>query len=208
MRSQSTDKELVTIALIAPTTLNTRMDDDDEHSPYPLVHTHLPSYTPRAREPRNGKDRSTYGAHDSPVDLVYVPPSYVYSPTEESETMVEEDGQIHATRLADQPQLFDQPMVVSPPSVTEVPVVQQEHKTDRTQLLGPGVDPKATCTPRRAESDSSFTSGRSPAGHEVIVSSSDGCYTWSLVPSPTPSSAVSNYHALSQVEFRLRPLPL
>ena len=91
--------------------------------------------------------------------------------------MVEEDGQIYATRLTDQPQLFDQPMVASPPSVTEVPVVQEEHNVDSSdpsRLLGPGIDPKASRIPRRAESASSVTSERSLTGPEVIVSSSDG----------------------------------
>jgi hypothetical protein len=166
-RSQSTDKELVTIALIAPTILKTRMDDDDEHSPYPLSHTHLSSYTRRPRDPHNGNDWSTYGAHDSPVELVYVPPSYVYSAREESEDTVEEDRQTAAYDPS-QSQLFDQPMVASPPSVTQV---QQEHNVDSidpSQLLGPGVDPSI---PRRAEGASTE---RSPAGPEVIVSSSDG----------------------------------
>ena len=173
MRSQSTDKELVTIALIAPTILKTKMDDDDEHSPYALPHTHLPSYTRRARDP-HGSDWSTYGAHDSPVELVYVPPSYVYSATEESEDTVEENRGAYEPSLIDQPQLFDQPMVASPPFVAEVPVVQQEHNVDSiysSQLLGPGVDPKIARIPRRAESASTE---QSPAGPEVVVSPSDG----------------------------------
>jgi len=180
MRSQSTDKELVTIALIPPTVLKTRMDDDDdddddEHSPYPLAPTHIPSYPCRPRDPNNGRDGSPYGAHDSPVELVYVPPPYGYSATE-SEDMVEEGRQtgVYEASLTSEPQLSDQPIVVSLSSVIQAPVVQREHSVDSVDPTHSLVDSKATGIPPRVEGASSVTVDWSVACPEVIVSSSSG----------------------------------
>lgn len=175
-RSQSTDKALVTIALIPPTVLKTRMDDDDdEHSPYLLAPTHVPSYPCRPRDPHNGRDGSPYGAHDSPVELVYVPPSYVYSATE-SEDMVEEGRQtgVYEATLTSEPQQSDQPIVASLPSVTQAPVVQQEHNVDSVDPTQPLVDSMATGIPPCVEATSSVTVDWSAACPEVIVSSSSG----------------------------------
>ncbi|KAF8553587.1 hypothetical protein OG21DRAFT_1463910 [Imleria badia] len=157
MRSPSTDKELVTIALIAPTTLKTKLDDDDD-SPYPISHTHLPSYLRRPRDNHND--------NDSHVELVYVPPSYLYSAADECEDMIEQDRHM-VSYEATQPQLLDQPLTASPPLML---VVEQEH-VDTPNPPAPAVDPKTTPVPRRAEGASI---DQSPAGPQVIVSSSDG----------------------------------
>ncbi|KAG6381712.1 hypothetical protein JVT61DRAFT_315 [Boletus reticuloceps] len=164
MRSPSTDKELVTIALIAPTILKTRLDDDDdEHPYYSFSHSHLPSH------PRRLRDRHlTNGVHGSSVELVYVPPSYIYSATEESEDVIEENRntETYDASLATQPQ--PQTTMVPTP---RVPVFQQDRNADAadsTQLLAPAV---TTYIPQGA---SVITIDRTPAGPQVIVSSSDG----------------------------------
>lgn len=170
MRSPSTDKELVTIALIAPTILKTKMDDDDECTPYQLPHTHLPSYPRPSRDHHNARDWSPYGPHDSPVELVYVPPSYVYSATEESEEMIEEETVACEASLTDQLQFLDQPMSDSPPPATQAQVVQREHSVD---TLGLGIDTTTTRMPCRAEGASTVTIEQNPAGPEVIVNPPD-----------------------------------
>ena len=142
-RSQSTDKELVTIALIAPTILKTKSDDDDERSSYPLSHSYLSSY-PNGHDTRHS---SPYRAHDSPVELVYVPPSYAYPAVEESEDMIEDT-------VTDE---SDRPTMACPSPVHE----------NNIDMANPAVDhiPQAAST---------VTIDQSVAGPEVIVSSSDG----------------------------------
>ena len=184
MRSPSTDKELVTIALIAPTILKTKMDDDDD-SPYPLAH--LPC---RPRDHGNA----------SPVELVYVPPSYVYSATEESEDMVEEALPYEAS-LTDRPQPLDRPLTASPPSVTAV---------EQTQLP-PAADPKTTRMPR----DAGASIDQSPAGPEVIVSEPDiprsrsrsrsRSMSRSRTPSPNEMIASTNPASSSSASLVSRP---
>ncbi|KAG9313089.1 hypothetical protein JVU11DRAFT_6533 [Chiua virens] len=174
MRSPSTDKELVTIAFIAPTMLKTKLDDDDDDDNFLPPQAPLHAHTRRTRSSHNGKDTSPHGSHDSPVELVYVPPSYAYPVSEDNEELVEGSRQTteYEATLTDQPRILDQPL----PDVVPTPVSRQDHNVDLVdpmQLLGPGVDPKATRI-SVPEDTSSITCEGSPAGPEVIVSSPDG----------------------------------
>ncbi|KAF8141498.1 hypothetical protein EV363DRAFT_1425611 [Boletus edulis] len=163
MRSPSTDKELVTIALIAPTILKTRLDDDDddnEHPHYSFAHSHLPSHPHRLRD-----RHLTNGVHGSSVELVYVPPSYIYSATEESEDAIEEDRNTETYDLATQPQ----------PQTTMVPVFQQECNADaadstqlRPQVIVSSSDGQTDVPRSRSHSKSrSRSRSRTPSPNEM-----------------------------------------
>ncbi|OAX39612.1 hypothetical protein K503DRAFT_799510 [Rhizopogon vinicolor AM-OR11-026] len=114
MRTCSTDKELITIALIAPTTLKTRAEEDE----YPYVHSH--SYP----HPPTSDKWYSYCAQDSPVELVYVPRSYISDDRDA--------GADHRAIEADpyhrslQPgRFFDHPLVASPSPQQDVPIKEE-----------------------------------------------------------------------------------
>lgn len=137
MRTPSSDKELVTIALIAPTILKTRAEED-EH--YPYAHSH--SYP---HPPSSGKWYA-YDAQDSPVELVYVPPSYICADI----GGVDGDGVVNdmmAKRYHQSlkpAQFFDGPIVASPSPDEDVPIKEvdtrayfEQHERVEPQAEGP-----------------------------------------------------------------------
>ncbi|KAG1734027.1 uncharacterized protein EDB91DRAFT_619301 [Suillus paluster] len=111
MRTASSDKELITIALIAPTTLKTRAEEDE---PYASSHGYP--------HPLSGGEWYAYGAQDSPVELVYVPPSYACADADgvADEIMAEP----YHNRLKPG-QFFDGPLVASP-SPDDVPMKEDD----------------------------------------------------------------------------------
>ena len=114
MRTCSTDKELVTIALIAPTILKTRAEED-EH--YPYVHSH--SYP----HPSTSDKWYSYGAQDSPVELVYVPPSYICADNRDADADRARDVDVDPYERSLQPgRFFDHPLVASPSPEEDPPI--------------------------------------------------------------------------------------
>lgn len=170
MRTPSSDKELVTIALIAPTILKTRAEED-EH--YPYAHSH--SY---AHPPSNGKWYA-YGAQDSPVELVYVPPSYICADI----GGVDGDGVVddmmaeryHKHKSLKPAHFFDGPIVASPSPDEDVPMKEVDTRAYFEQHER--VEPDAE-GPESGLRYSHSGAGNVPAVHnlgrpEVVVSSED-----------------------------------
>lgn len=110
----SSDKELITIALIAPTILKTRAEEDEHH---PYAHSHGYPHPPSSAK------WYAYSAQDSPVELVYVPPSYIC----EDIDGVSGDGVVDMMaeryhKSLKPTQFFDGPIVASPSPDQDVPV--------------------------------------------------------------------------------------
>ncbi|KAG0709428.1 hypothetical protein DFH29DRAFT_230268 [Suillus ampliporus] len=103
MRTPSSDKELITIALIAPTTLKTRAEED-----YPYASSH--GYP---HPPSSGKWYA-YGSQDSPVELVYVPPSYVCADGGDADRVADVIMAEPYHKSLKPGQFFDSPLVASP----------------------------------------------------------------------------------------------
>ncbi|KAG1860659.1 hypothetical protein DFJ58DRAFT_269673 [Suillus subalutaceus] len=122
MRTPSSDKELVTIALIAPTILKTRTEED-EH--YPYAHSH--GYP---HPPSSGKWYA-YGAQDSPVELVYVPPSYICADIDgvDGDGVVDDMMAERYHKSLKPAQFFDGPLVASPSPDEDVPMKEVDTRT-------------------------------------------------------------------------------
>lgn len=122
MRTPSSDKELVTIALIAPTILKTRAEED-EH--YPYSHSH--GYP---HPPSSGKWYA-YGAQDSPVELVYVPPSYICADIDgvDGDGVVDDMITERYHKSLKPAQFFDGPIVASPSPDEDVPMKEVDTRT-------------------------------------------------------------------------------
>lgn len=137
MRTPSSDKELVTIALIAPTILKTRAEED-EH--YPYSHSH--GYP---HPPSSGKWYA-YGAQDSPVELVYVPPSYICADIDgvDGDGVVDDMITERYHKSLKPAQFFDGPIVASPSPDEDVPMKEvdtrayfEQHERVEPEAEGP-----------------------------------------------------------------------
>ncbi|KAG1834117.1 hypothetical protein EV424DRAFT_752791 [Suillus variegatus] len=169
MHTHSSDKELVTIALIAPTILKTRAEED-EHYPYARSHGYP--------HPPSSDKWYAYGGQES-VELVYVPPSYICADIDG----VDGDGVVD-DMMAEQyhkslkpAQFFDRPIVASPLPDEDVPMKEVDTRTyfEQQELVEPGAE-----GPERLRSSHGGT-GNIPVVQnfgrigrpEVVVSSED-----------------------------------
>ncbi|KAI6041320.1 hypothetical protein EDC04DRAFT_3139864 [Pisolithus marmoratus] len=118
--SPSIDKELVTIALIAPTILKTKADEDEGY-PFPrLPPSHQYPHQPRVSP---GKHWEPYSPQDLPVELVYVPPPYVYSEmTDDAKPSLQDQESAYQGSLAPRPRFSSHPMTTSPDQQEEAPI--------------------------------------------------------------------------------------
>lgn len=137
MRTPSSDKELITIALIAPTILKTRAEED-EH--YPYAHSH--GYP---HPPSSGKWYA-YGAQDSPVELVYVPPNYTRADIDgvDGDGAVDDMMAERYHKSLKPRQFFDGPIVASPSPDVDVPMKEvdtrayfEQHERVEPEAEGP-----------------------------------------------------------------------
>lgn len=163
MRTCSTDKELVTIALIAPTILKTRAEED-EH--YPYVHSH--SYP----HPSTNEKWYSYGAQDSPVELVYVPPSYICDDADTDRT-----GDVMAEpyhRSLQPGRFFENSLVASPSPQEDAPIKEDTRmyfdKHSRADAEA-GDFPTVLCCAQ--DIVKTVPVARNLGGPEVVVSSED-----------------------------------
>lgn len=137
MRTPSSDKELVTIALIAPTILKTRAEED-EHYPYANSHSY-------PHPPSSGKWYA-YDAQDSPVELVYVPPSYIcaHIGSVDGDGLVDDMMAERYHKSLKPAQFFDGPVVASPSPDEDVPMKEvdtrayfEQHERVEAEAEGP-----------------------------------------------------------------------
>ncbi|KAH7890868.1 hypothetical protein F5I97DRAFT_99932 [Phlebopus sp. FC_14] len=169
MRSPSADKELVTIALIAPTILKTKADED-EHYPHSHSHAYPRAYPHPSSVSQHGKQGYSHGAKDSPVELVYMPPSYLYSEKDDADLDTAEEDATYQDSLTPRSQFFNQPLVTSPNMQAQAPIHQEEIMIDHfevEQQSGPNVMQYNSEMQRYIPAEQ----GRGP---EVVVSSEDG----------------------------------
>ncbi|KAJ8591832.1 hypothetical protein M405DRAFT_813731 [Rhizopogon salebrosus TDB-379] len=164
MRTCSTDKELVTIALIAPTILKTRVEED-EH--YPYVHSH--SYP----HPPTSDKWYSYGSQDSPVELVYVPPSYICS---DEDAVTDSTGDVLEAepyhRSLQPGRFFDNPLVASPSPQEDVPIIDERRTYFGQQnRAAPEAGRFPSCVPEVVATSVPVVCN--PGGPEVVVSSED-----------------------------------
>ncbi|KAG1881080.1 hypothetical protein F4604DRAFT_1922101 [Suillus subluteus] len=168
MRTPSSDKELVTIALIAPTILKTRTEED-EHYPY----THSHGYP---HPPSSGKWYA-YGAQDSPVELVYVPPSYICADIDgvDGDGVVDDLMAERYHKSLKPAQFFDGPLVASPSPDEDVPMKEvdtrtyfEQHERVEPEAEGPESGPRYSHGGAR-----NIPIVRNLGRPEVVVSSED-----------------------------------
>ncbi|OJA20451.1 hypothetical protein AZE42_06079 [Rhizopogon vesiculosus] len=163
MRTCSTDKELITIALIAPTTLKTRAEEDE----YPYVHPH--SYP----HPPTSDKWYSYCAQDSPVELVYVPRSYVSDDRDAGA----DHGVIEADpyhRSLQPGRFFDYPLVASPSPQQDVPI-KEETRAYFEQHKGAGPEEGHVLRCAQDGVTTSVPVARNMGGPEVVVDTPVEC---------------------------------
>ncbi|KAG2136325.1 hypothetical protein BD769DRAFT_1385414 [Suillus cothurnatus] len=192
MRTPSSDKELVTIALIAPTILKTRAEED-EHYPY----THSHGYP---HPPSSGKWYA-YGAQDSPVELVYVPPSYICADIDsvDGDGVVDDIMAERYHKSLKSARFFDGPIVASPSPDEDVPMKEVDTRSYFEQ--NERVEPDAT-GPESGLRYSHGGTGNVPIvqnlGRPEVVVSSDDTSGERLSRSDSRSRSRSRSHSRSR----------
>ncbi|KAG0698991.1 hypothetical protein DFH29DRAFT_1002302 [Suillus ampliporus] len=114
MRTPSSDKELITIALIILTTLKTQAEED-----YPYSSSH--SYP---HPPLSGKWYA-YGSQDSPVELVYIAPSYICTDGGDADRVADVIMAEPYHKSLKPGQFFDSPLVASPSPEEDAPIKEE-----------------------------------------------------------------------------------